>query len=150
LVALVGMFYAEEDWRGHREWNQYRQAKEARGEHLDFRAYVPKPVPDEENFAATPIGRSFFQDNFSIFANDLYSRADDHVYRTNNNKMANAKAHRQFADLVAWQMAFVALQAGALKPHQQFETDKTDLQSREEAAPTVLAGLEPAGQRRIP
>jgi len=58
LAALAGSFYAEEDWRGHRDWNQYRQAKEANGEHLEFGAYLPKPVPDEENFAATDLAAS--------------------------------------------------------------------------------------------
>src|SRR5438552_700594 len=31
IVTLVVLFYAEEDWRGSRAWNRYRQAVEAGG-----------------------------------------------------------------------------------------------------------------------
>ena len=60
LAALVAAFYAEEDWRGRRDWNQYKEATEARGESLDYATYIPKPVPDDQNFAATPFLKSFF------------------------------------------------------------------------------------------
>ena len=138
LVVLAGIFYAEEDWRGQRDWNQYRETKEAHGEHLDFRAYIPKPVPDEENFAATPIVKTLLQTNFPILTNDLYARAADCVFETN---IAKHKGHRHFVDLVAWQMASVALQAGKLKPGENFETDQTDVAARAAAAPAVLEGM---------
>jgi hypothetical protein len=162
LVVLVIIFYAEEDWRGRRDWNQYRQALETRGEHTDFRAYIPKPVPDEQNFAATPVMRSFLQPNYFLPTNDLFAQVDDYVYATN---IASARGHRHFLDLVAWQMAAVANQTGELKreldasqrsggfgrthkqskptPRPNFATDKTDLASRAAAAPTILEGMEP-------
>ena len=139
LAALAGAFYAEEDWRGHRDWGLYRQAAEARGEPLEFRAYIPKLVPDEENFAEAPVVKTWLQlDLDPIFTNDFYARADYHVYPTNSTK---STGHRHFADLVAWQMAFSALQTGELQPDQHFATDKMDPQSRAEAAPAVLEGL---------
>jgi hypothetical protein len=138
LAALVAAFYAEEGWRGHRDWNQYRQALEARGVHLDFLAYIPKPVPEEQNFAATPIVKSMLQADNPIFANDFYARAENHVYETN---IATHKGPRHFLDLEAWRMAWVALQAGALKPDRSFESDKTDLAAREAAAGAVLEGM---------
>ncbi|MDA1277297.1 MAG: hypothetical protein O2960_25090 [Verrucomicrobia bacterium] len=54
LVTLVFLFYAIENWRGKRAWEQYRKEAEARGEVLDWQAYVPPPVPGSENFAMTP------------------------------------------------------------------------------------------------
>ena len=139
LAALVGIFYAEEDWRGQRDWNRYQQAAEARGESLEFRAYIPKPVPDDENFAEAPIVKSWIRsESDPIFTNDFYARADDHVYPTNT---AKSTGRRHFVDLVAWQMAFDALRTGDLKPDQNFATDKTDPQSRAETAPAVLEGL---------
>jgi hypothetical protein len=54
LATLVVLFYAEENLRGKHAWNQYRQQLEARGEKLDFWAYVPPPVPDDQNFTMTP------------------------------------------------------------------------------------------------
>jgi tetratricopeptide (TPR) repeat protein len=34
---------------------RYEQALEAKGEHFDFAAFIPKPVPDTSNFAFTPV-----------------------------------------------------------------------------------------------
>ena len=55
LVTIVVLFYAEEDWRGWHAWNNYRQQLEAGGAQLDYRAFIPKPVPDDQNFAAIPV-----------------------------------------------------------------------------------------------
>ncbi len=54
VPVLVGLFYVEENIRGERAWNKYRRQQEARGERLDPAALVPPPVPDDQNFAATP------------------------------------------------------------------------------------------------
>ena len=35
--------------------NRYERQWEAKGEHFDFASYIPKPVPDDQNFALTPI-----------------------------------------------------------------------------------------------
>jgi len=141
IVTIVALWYGEEDWRGRRAWNQYRQAAQARGEPLDYAAYIPKPVPDDQNFAATPFLKSFFQTNDTdILTNDLWSRAANNVTETN---AAKDRGHRHFMDLVAWQMASAALQSGKLKRDQEFETDKTDLAARAAAAPAVLEGMAP-------
>ena len=55
LATLVALFYAEENWRGKRAWDNYRQEWEAKGERFDFASIVPPPVPAEQNFALTPI-----------------------------------------------------------------------------------------------
>lgn len=142
FVLLLVFFYAEEDWRGRRDWNGYRQAKEAAGEHLDFSAYIRKPVPDEENFATAPIVKSLLRPDFPFFpglTNDLYAHAAlNGISETNITK---DKGHRHFVDLVAWQMAWAALHAGKLKGKQHFETDITDLAARAAAAPAVLEGM---------
>jgi hypothetical protein len=54
LLLLVALFYAEEDWRGKREWNSYKARLSARGVPMEPAALVPKPVPPSENFASTP------------------------------------------------------------------------------------------------
>jgi hypothetical protein len=54
VVVLVAGFYLEENERGERAWNRYQRQQEALGERLDPAALVPSPVPDEQNFAATP------------------------------------------------------------------------------------------------
>jgi hypothetical protein len=53
ILFLVALFYAEEDWRGKRAWESCKQQLEAKGEALDWNAYVPAPVPDDQNFFKT-------------------------------------------------------------------------------------------------
>jgi hypothetical protein len=55
LLALIALFYAEEDWRGWHAWNHFKHAWEAKGEQFHLASVVPPPVPDEQNFALTPI-----------------------------------------------------------------------------------------------
>lgn len=55
LVTLVALFYAVENRSGQRAWSRCRHELEAQGEKLDFRAFIPPPVPDEQNVAAAPI-----------------------------------------------------------------------------------------------
>jgi hypothetical protein len=140
MATIIALFIGEENWRGRRAWNQYRQATEARGESLDFAAYVPKPVPDDRNFAATPFLGSFFQPGISILTNDLFARAADYIP---GSKHEQDKSPRQFVDLVAWQMASAALRSGPLKAGQQFKTDQAGLAARAAAAPAIMEGMQP-------
>jgi hypothetical protein len=55
LITLAALFYAEENWRGKRAWDNYRREWEAKGEHFDFASIIPPPVPDDQNFVMTPI-----------------------------------------------------------------------------------------------
>jgi len=54
LATLVAAFYGIENWRGRRAWAAYQKEASAQGFHTDWGYYVPKPVPEAENFAATP------------------------------------------------------------------------------------------------
>jgi hypothetical protein len=141
-VTIIGLFYGEENWRGRHAWNQYRDAAAARGLSLDWSAYIPKPVPDDQNFAATPFLKTFFQTSPFTLTNDLFHRADNNVFETNSAKHKD-KGRRHFTDLVAWQQAAAALQHGELKRDQRFETDITDLAARAAAAPAILEGMKP-------
>src|SRR6266849_5825225 len=60
-ATIIALFYGEENWRGRRAWNKYRRELEARGEQLNLKSFIPKPVPDEQNFAATPFIQSWFK-----------------------------------------------------------------------------------------
>ncbi len=55
LVTLFALFPAVENWRGARAWRNYRAAEEAKGAVFDMQALVPPPVPDDQNFAMTPL-----------------------------------------------------------------------------------------------
>jgi hypothetical protein len=54
LATLIGMFYAVEDWRGRRAWEQCRRELEAKGAVLDWNALIPPSVPDEQNVFKAP------------------------------------------------------------------------------------------------
>ena len=54
LVTLIAVFYAVENWRGKRAWEKCRRELEAKGEVLDWNAYIPPPVPDEQNIFKAP------------------------------------------------------------------------------------------------
>jgi hypothetical protein len=41
--------------------NRYERQWEAKGEHFDFASFIPKPVPDDQNFALTPIVASCYE-----------------------------------------------------------------------------------------
>src|SRR5580692_9849331 len=64
ILALFGLalcvFYAEEDWRGWHAWQQFKREGEAKGEKFDLVSFIPKPVPDDQNFALTPIVASCY------------------------------------------------------------------------------------------
>ena len=60
VVTLLALLYAEENWRGRRAWNQYQRAEEAQGTKFDFREILPAAVPEEENFAMTPVMASSY------------------------------------------------------------------------------------------
>jgi len=55
LLTLIASFCAVENWRGHRAWEKYRRDLKARGEQLDWAAYIPARVHDEQNFIKTPL-----------------------------------------------------------------------------------------------
>jgi len=55
LATLIALAYAEEDWRGWHAWNQFKQQWEAKGEKFDWQSSVPPAVPDDQNFALTPL-----------------------------------------------------------------------------------------------
>jgi hypothetical protein len=55
LITLLAAVVVFENWRGHRAWQTYRAEQEAKGEVFDWRKLLPPPVPDEQNFAQTPL-----------------------------------------------------------------------------------------------
>ncbi len=54
LATLIGLFYAVEDWRGKRAWEQCRRELEAKGAVLDWNAFIPPSVPDDQNIFKAP------------------------------------------------------------------------------------------------
>ena len=60
LVVLVLAFYGEENWRGKHAWEKYRHERESKGDRFEWSSIVQPPIPDAENFAATPFFAALF------------------------------------------------------------------------------------------
>jgi hypothetical protein len=63
LIGLVVLFYAEEDLRGWHAWQKCQREFAAKGEVLDWNAYIPPSVPDDQNFFAAPKMQEWFVRN---------------------------------------------------------------------------------------
>ncbi len=63
MVMFIVLFYAEENWRGKRDWEIYKHQMAANGVEMDWRKFVPPPVPDDQNFAMTPFLAPLFDFN---------------------------------------------------------------------------------------
>lgn len=142
-VTIVALLYGLEYWRARRAWDQYRRQLEARGEQLNYKAYIPKPVPDDQNFAATPFVKSWFAktnaaENEQWYSRDPYARIGE---RLSSSWISKKDGERHFIDLVACAQAFAAIRAGTYDPQRDFESHRLDLGSRASAAPEVLKGL---------
>jgi hypothetical protein len=60
LITVAALLLAEENWRGARAWENYKRGMEAKGEQFDAARLIPPKVPDDENFAMTPLFAPLF------------------------------------------------------------------------------------------
>ena len=78
------------------------------GAQLDLRAFIPKPVPDNQNFAAIPVIDSWFtqRTNFTKKWADNYSLASSMIGTESNPPAPEGNSYqggeRYFLDLAAW------------------------------------------------
>ncbi len=66
LATLLALFYAVENRRGKRAWEQCRRELEAKGEVLDWNAYIPAPVSDEQNIFKAPRIAEWFVKDYGV------------------------------------------------------------------------------------
>jgi hypothetical protein len=66
FVTLIALVYAEENWRGNRACEQFKRRMAAIGEVCDFAAFIPPPVPDEQNIYKAPKISEWFLDQRAI------------------------------------------------------------------------------------
>lgn len=55
LVTLIAVVWLIENIRGKRAWDKFKAEMDAAGETLNPMDLLPDPVPDEQNFAMTPL-----------------------------------------------------------------------------------------------
>ncbi len=149
LATLIALAYAVTNWRGKRAWERYKAQLEAQGEQLDFAAFIPPRVPDDQNFAMTPFLAPLFDFNpepksgierwrdtngymrVNDFATPKYWPQPSHPGNWHQNKRT---------DLAAWCVAFErgrARRAGQKGPIDDIKAP----QDQAQAAALVLAAL---------
>jgi hypothetical protein len=123
-ATLIALFYVEENVRGKYAWRHFKSGWEAKGERFDLASLVPPPVPDDQNFAMTPLwveqvcatmgaerGRTWYGDKVAALSHtnfvqriqmptELYGRGLDAPKRIGNWQESER------ADLKAWQIYY--------------------------------------------
>jgi len=61
--------------------NRFERQWEAKGEHFDFASFIPKPVPDDQNFALTPIVASSYEEMLDKNGHEIVPRNTNIVNR---------------------------------------------------------------------
>ena len=119
LCFLIFLCYAEEDFRGWLTWQHFKHEWEAKGERFDYASIVPPPVPDDQNFALTPIVASCYEwgltrdgkritpfktnvvDRLRMSIDHVFPQTVSLIYPTNGNW-----ALGESCDLKSWQMYY--------------------------------------------
>lgn len=67
IITVIAIIYMRVNHRGDRLLENSRRELTAKGENLDWAAYVPAPVPDDENIFKAPNMAEWFNDNRTVF-----------------------------------------------------------------------------------
>ena len=143
-ALLFGFYFGEENWRGKHYWEHFRREWEAKGEKFGRESLVPPPVPDEQNFALTPLiyssyGRFYDKLGHERLQSDtnIVDRLtmDIHENSASSNLLSTASwTFGKQLDLPAWQNHFRTL---ATQTNQSFPS----LLTAQSAAKDVLVAL---------
>jgi hypothetical protein len=122
LIVLVILFYAEEDFRGWYAWQQFKQQEEVKGENFNHFSFAPSPVPDDQNFALTPIVASSYDRLLDKSGKKLNPPKTNYVDRMSMTREGNISslewptnyenwARGRMTDLQEWQSYYRAIAA---------------------------------------
>jgi len=112
FVTLIALVFFEENVRGRSAWLKHKQACEAKGEKFLLADLAPRAVPDELNFALTPVlrpaldygrvdGKVVWRDTNGLARLDNLKADFLPVRDTNNHLRLGSLEKGTFADLAA-------------------------------------------------
>jgi hypothetical protein len=105
LATLIAIFYAEEDWRGKRAWENYKREWEAKGEKFDWQAFVSPPAPDDQDFFCAPIFTNML--NGKIVMNPYHSDGSPNWHAENDQTgYLGGEGRASLMDLKAFQASY--------------------------------------------
>jgi hypothetical protein len=121
FITLIALFYAEEGWRGKGAWEKFKREWEAKGEKFDRASLVPPAVPEDQNFALTPIVASSYETFLDQNGQALQPRNTNVVNRLQMNIYGDRAPSEaptngdwrlaRACDLSAWQQYYCTLAA---------------------------------------
>jgi hypothetical protein len=106
LATLAAALVTEENWRGRHDWEAFRHAAEARGDHLDLAYAIPPSVPDDQNFFAAPVFAHLLASDSPGMNFNLY-RGDSKIWPEHTGSWQETR----LTDLTEWQTYFRACNA---------------------------------------
>jgi hypothetical protein len=121
LLVLIAIFYLEENGRGKSAWNTSKNDLIAQHEVLDWSAYIPSPLPDEQNFFKAPKMAEWFVGKGS---NELSSRLSLASFEPLVRQAGNTKVPVQLAQ---WILRTGAAQDAPASPLANFTFDHASL-----------------------
>jgi hypothetical protein len=60
MAAMIALFYCGENLRGKNAWKRYENEVAGRGHKLEWEAFIPAPVPDDQNIFTAPQMSAWF------------------------------------------------------------------------------------------
>lgn len=129
FATFIAACYAWIDWHGAREWKKCQRDMIAHGEEWDLSAFVPAPVPDDQNIFAAPKMAEWFGDNRGLVDTPLEERRTNEfarrLYYTNStDEITNASLA---ASYLAWsdqfQTEFDTIAAALQRPSARIVAD---------------------------
>ena len=114
LATLLALLITEENWRGRRAWENHQQMMTNRGEKFRLQDLAPPPVPDDRNFALTPLLKPIFDFSYNpqggavwrdtnAYARIANLRADLGLGSCTNQPSNGDLTKGTFTDLQSWQ-----------------------------------------------
>lgn len=136
VVTLIALFYAEEDWRGKRAWEQTKRDLDAKGFVLDWDKYIPPPVPDDQNFFKAPKMQEWFVTTPGEAVQQRHTNSLI-ALSTNRNTWSVGSAtntivtEAQARDYLAWSDQFVPqfnlIREALKRPYARMDGDYSDI-----------------------
>jgi hypothetical protein len=155
LVTLAALVFAFESWRGKRAWLKFKAESEAKGERLDIAGFIPKPVPDADNFAMTPFFAPLLKYHHTgdppVIAwhdSNGLSRAQNTTVsgiKEGTGQLFGSRDKAQLTDLAVWQEYFRSNKNFSLP--EQRQTPSADILQALSKYEAVFAELRDAAKR---
>ena len=132
FITLVGIIYTRVNFYGKSEWEKCKRDLAARGEVLDWSAYAPASVPDDQNIFKAPRMMEWFGDNRSFVNQPLEHRMTNsfatRLFAVNStNEIRSTEAATQYlAGTDQFQEDFAAISVALKRPYARVVGDYAD------------------------